>query len=1068
MSIQNLIILSQLNPPAQGNQILIRKRVNDCLLHALDYPVTVLVAGTGYGKSTAILSFLKSNDHPVYWFTISGSDRDPKLFLAKIFSAFNQSGQDISGEALEILDLPESTYEEALIAFLNGITKGIVENSFLILDDFHRVSDLPEILGFIDWIIENLPPNLHIIIATRSNPDFPSINKWRVKGRIFEIGRETLVFTQDEVGDLYFNHYGLPLDRATISQMLQKTEGWAIGIQMIWQSLQNNPGMSIHQVLVDDRYSKTALFDYLAEEVLSGYSQEVQNFLVTSAILSKLDCATCDFLLNIDNSDVILRDLMAAGLFIEELRPGVYRFHHIFREFLITQLHRKPEKLLELHRKIASYFNAHEYWEEAIYHLLVVGDYRQVNLILENIGQDFIQDGRQESINYWIHEIPENIWDDFPYLIYLLGEVNRFLGDFEQSLEYYHRAERSYRKQNDQMGIALALRGQGQVFLDTIRPTNADQLLQDALKILEPLDVKEDVSDLLVLTAENQLNLGYPESAEKLLVKANSLRSHLDMETDFIQARIYLRTGRLKQGVDLLHAREADNPIVPPARPQRFHREATLLLSLFYAIMGDSELAEKYARQGIEIGKLLKSKFVQSVGCMRLGHALMLQSRHPFDEDAIDEPLTLFNEAIEKVDIVRIHVEPLWGMCRALGYHGRIKDAEQYALEALKIAKKAGDEWISILIQLSIGSAFVLAGEYENAQSFLTTAETLAIKVKDPFTLCAARLWLAIRAWHQNYQNTAFGYLEKLLLLVREHGYEFLLHTETLLGLNDRDILIPLLLAARDNNIERSYIQHLLRSRELQNLTYHPGYSIWVQTFGRFKVWRGDQLIEPQDWKREKAKQLFQLLVANRDKWLHRDQIINILWEDTPDANALNYLKVIVNTMNQVLEPDRPKGKSSFFVERRQERYRLNPKANIIIDTDLFIEHIRSDSVHELEKAMMLYQGRYFKDSYIQEWLTIENHYYHQQFLLGAQKLVEKLVASHQLEMAMDITYKILGEDQLWEAAYRMQMELFHKMGRHALVRKVYNQCQEVLKSELDAPLSQKTVDLFEEITADS
>lgn len=121
MSIRNLIILSQVNPPAQRNHVLNRERINQVLNTALEYPLTVLRAGTGYGKSTAIISFLNTISLPIYWYTMSGSDRDPTLFLAKLFTAFNQRGEKIGDEALRILDLPDSTPQEAMIAFINAL-----------------------------------------------------------------------------------------------------------------------------------------------------------------------------------------------------------------------------------------------------------------------------------------------------------------------------------------------------------------------------------------------------------------------------------------------------------------------------------------------------------------------------------------------------------------------------------------------------------------------------------------------------------------------------------------------------------------------------------------------------------------------------------------------------------------------------------------------------------------------------------------------------------------------------------------------------------------------------------
>jgi DNA-binding SARP family transcriptional activator len=210
------------------------------------------------------------------------------------------------------------------------------------------------------------------------------------------------------------------------------------------------------------------------------------------------------------------------------------------------------------------------------------------------------------------------------------------------------------------------------------------------------------------------------------------------------------------------------------------------------------------------------------------------------------------------------------------------------------------------------------------------------------------------------------------------------------------------------------------------------------------------------------------LLVAHRDKWLHRDQIITMLWADTPVESAMNYLKVVLNALNQVLEPDRPRGENSYFVERRQELYRLNPQARIIIDTELFSKEVSEGSIAALENAVRLYQGRYFADSYIQEWLMIEEQYYHQQFLLAAERLTAQLMDEKAYQEALEITYKILGEDNLWESAYRAQMSIFNEMGRPSMVREVYKQCQDVFRRQMDTPVSEITTNLYNTLLAES
>ena len=1068
MSIRNLIILSQLNPPGQQVRVLHRDRLINQLKNSLRYPLTILEAGTGYGKTTTILSFLETNNTETYWFSVSGADRDPRLFLAKLFTAFNQHQRDLGDTALRILEMPDGTITEALIAFINALASNLRDETLFVMDDFHLVSDVSDIQVHLDWLLENLPQHLHIILATRYNPQFPTVNKWRVKGRVLEINKNDLIFTVSEAKLLFSEQYGLALNEQVINQILEKTEGWAIGLQMVWQTIKNNPDLSIKHVLEDEKESKTALFEYLADDVLGRLTGDMQDFLLRTALLSKLDSITCDFLLNIDRSEEILRDLENKGLFIEELRPGVYRYHQIFRQFLLSRNHLNPQEERQLHRKLASYFQAHEYWEEAIYHLINARDYRQINQILESVGEKFIQTGRQESINYWINEIPEETRMQHPYLLFLLGEVKRYWGKFDEALECYHSAERLYRKQANIYGISKTIRGQAQVFLDTIRPNSADQLLQEAIKLLDPSENPTEVADLLVLTAENQLNLGYPDGAQTLLNEAQLLQNKLDRDTDLIQARIFLRTGQIHQGIELLQSLEIKRPTTRPSRPQRFHRESTLLLSLFHTLKGEIEESEINARIGIDIGNLLQSTFVLSVGMMRLAHSILLQSQHPFADNGFDTALSLYQEAIDKVNVIRIHAEPLWGMCRALGYTNQLERAKNLATEALEIVKNAGDQWMGALIKLSIGAGAVLSGDFHSAQDYLIDAETTAIRVKDPFVVCVARLWLAIKAWQQGYQNTAFGYLEKLLPIINKHGYEFLFFNQTYMGMRDTEVIYPLLIEANKHGVLEEIISKILEKRGLNNSIYHPGYSLWVRTFGGFKLWRSDQVIEPQFWKREKARHLFQLLVANRDHWLHRDQIVNMLWSDQSIENPDNYLKVILNTLNQVLEPDRPKGESSFFVERQQDRYRLNPKARIVIDADLFTKEVAEGTKFSLTRAINLYQGRFFAGNFIQEWLTVDEQYYHQQFILAAEKLTEIHIKEKEYQQALEITYKMLNEDILYEPTYRLQMTIFSEMGNISLVKETYKRCQTVFREQLGSQISENTIKHYEKLIKDT
>ncbi|HOE34162.1 MAG TPA: BTAD domain-containing putative transcriptional regulator [Anaerolineaceae bacterium] len=1065
MSNRSLIILSRLAPPAQRSNILPRERVTALLRGSLEYPVTILQAGTGYGKSTSLLTFIEKLDFPVFWFSVSADDRDPTLFLMNLYTAFNQHGFDLGSEALRILNTPDSEPRDGLIALVNAIAKRIPEQCLLVLDDVQYVDNSQVILDMLNWFIDHLPRSLHVILSTRRALDFPSINRWRAKGSVLELGKRELTFTPDEVQALFHSQYQLELSREEVEQLIQRTEGWVIGLQMVWQSLKGQPQGTVLEMLKEESESRKNLFAYLAEEVLENQPPLYQNFLIKTSVLSFLDTETCDFLMDSQNSIDILTELFRSGLFLEKLRPGVYRYHHMFREFLENRLSKNPELERELHRKIGSYFAAHQYWESAIGHLLKVGDYPQINLILENVGREFVLTNRHESVRYWIEQFPEALRSQYPYLNYLSGEVNRYNGFFDIALEDYRTAQRGYQQNGNQWGVSLALRGQAQVYLDTIRPINANQLLKGALALLDPAENRQEVAELLTQMAENQVNQGDMDLAEQSLQRSRELSRSESEENDFIQARLYLRTGRIREGIQLLQRLEPPLGIENMSRPQRFHREASLLLSLFYSFSGELSKALSYAQRGIEIGQHYRSVFVRSVGFMRLGHALQLSRAFDEDETEYAKVASLYQESMRAVEIARIHVEPLWGMCRLLGFSGRLEEARRTADQALAIANSSGDIWIGMLIRLSLGASLAVSGAYEAANLELSIAESVAARAGDPLSRSAALLWLAYCALRQGYESSLWLYLEQGLALIHEHQYQFLLTKPTMLGGDNPMVFVPLLLRAQQQGIQPALTRQILEEIGMDSLDYHPGYTLRIKTFGKFQVWRGPKLLESADWKREKSRQLLQILVGNFGKWLSRDQLTLFLWPDADSATASNNLKVALSGLNQVLEPERPEGRKPAFILRRGDQYTLNPNTGIIIDAARFDQLCKSSDASSLESAARLYQGRYFENEAAEEFFIAEGQYYHEQYLRVMDQLIASAAEAADWEKALSHCRTLLNRDPLWEPAYRSLMTIHHRMGNPGGLLQTYQQCQQVLMRELGSGVSAETQTLYHELS---
>lgn len=1050
MSSLTRVVLSQLTPPAQRGNVLARERLDDALKQSLHYPLSIVCAGTGYGKTTSILGFVSKLDIPVFWYSISPAERDPKLFLANFFTAFNRGEYKFGQTALRLLLDSDAEGREAIIALVNALSEGLESKALLVLDDFQSVEESDEIMKLIDWFINHLPANLHVLIASRIPLSFPSMSRWQAQGSLFEIGRDTLSFSVGEVEDLFHKVYQVKLEPQDVRKLHNRTEGWAVALQAVWHNLRSYPEGQLSSLLEDEKpISASYLFDYLAEEVFDKQEPQRQVFLAYCSILKFLESDTCDFLLDRSDTQDELHELFSEGLFLEQLQPGVYRFHHIFKNFLREQLHRKPGLAKDLHRKIASYYIAHEDWQEAISHLLLAEDYPRVMQLLDDVGNSLLSRGLHQSVGYFVGQLPEYLLNDYAYGNYLLGEVQRNDALFEQALESYRAAQRIYQKQDNSYGMALALRGQAQVYLDTLRPSNASQLLNRALKLMDAQESPHEVAGLLTQIAENQLNQGEPLKAAESLAKARDLSFDYQEEQDYIEARTMLRTGRLQDGLALLNRLEQNNVALALPKPQRFHRDTSLLTSLFHVILGNQEEALAAAQKGLNAAEKSHASLGIRIGKMRLAHAKQLDIDRTLQPDHVEEIKQLYEDAMRDMDVARINVEPLWGMCRLLGYAGELGEAMRVAQAAIALATQSGDVWIGMMVRISLGASLAQAGEFESASNELALAETMALQVGDEFALMACWIWQAYLAQLQGYKNSCRLFLEQALAVISDKSYEFFLIKPSLLGPNDTACFVPLLIEARKAGIEPALVERLLREQGFEKINYHPGYRLRLSLLGPFECFLGEQRVSSETWKREKARHLLQILAVSYPKPMTKGQILSMLWPDSDSTTASNALKVVMSALNNALEPNRPSGAQAFFALRDGNQYALNPLAGNILDHVQFENLASSDEIDDLNTALTLYRGRLLEGEASQDALVIEMQYYHRLFLDCAERVLEDLFNKGDFHRTILIANQIIQKDPLYERAYLYQMKAYHALGNTTMVRKVYADATEFLSAQL-------------------
>ena len=1067
------VLRTKLIPPPRNARTLDRPRVNQILKQALDYRLTILQAEAGYGKSTA-LAMLAADLKAVLWYQASEEDTDPLVFLLQLCHALQHAlppTANLPAPFLEAWDGAQGPlpWRAVLDQIINAMAEAPLAQTLLILDDAHLLTESGELPLILDRLIGLAPAQFHVLLSGRPTISLPTFTRWRAQGEALVLDQSTLTFTKAEIATLFGVHYGLELTNEELDSLVEYTEGWAIGLQLIWQSIRTQSPLTLEFPLRWQADSLEVLFQMLAHEVFERQPADVRAFLLVTATLRDLHPEVCDMLLGAagypsGDSSSMLAYLRRQDLFVVETAEGFLRYHHIFHNFLKQQS--SPEKQKEWNRKTAQFFLEHKDPESAIYHLLEAQAWDEVAQLLDTYAATLLSAGRLDTLASYIDSLPSSSLHQHPILMFTLGELARMHSRFDEALGWYKQSELTWRTRGQQDGIARALRGQARVYLDTVNPSHAEHLLEEAIRLSDGFEDREAQVRLYELLAENKLNSGHVEEAERLRQRAEDLRAEGPLN-DQLWFRVLLRTGRLEEarrGLEELATTEDRSPVQMP----RAHRETKLLLSLIYSFMGLSQDAYQAALAGTQRGEALKSPFVTAVGHMRQGHALNLNP----DEDRTARVLTEFEKTMElsqTLDVPRLSVEANWGLCRAYGYRGDLQRAQVHAQQAIDIATDAGDEWIASHTRLTMGASLMLAARYEAAESWLNRAVLGFEECSDPFGRSAARLWLAFGYFRQKKLERVSSILPEVLATCQQKGYSFFFARPTLLGPQDERIFVPLLLYAGQNGWESGYVDRLLAKLGLREIEIHPGFRLRVQTLGSFRAWRGNEAIPSNGWRRESARQLFQLFITYRHAPLDRDQICEFLWPEAELSVAQRNFKIALNTLYQVLEPERDPGSESAFIFRDGATYTLRPNADLWLDAEEFsrlVEQAGTTDAALLQKAVDLYKGDYLPDALYETWVAEEREHMLALFLESADRLTELFLHQGKYAEAIDLSQRILSKDKCWERAYRHLMLAYDRLGDRGQVARVYRRCGQTLQQELEVSPSAETQALYEKLTS--
>jgi LuxR family maltose regulon positive regulatory protein len=415
------LLTTKLNIPLARPQLVTRLRLIEQLNDGLHCKLTLISAPAGFGKTTLVTEWVNNpglaatnegqTTNRIAWLSLDEGDNDLARFLAYFITALNRvagTKAAIGEGALSMLQSPKLPPAETILTSLLNEVAALPDRIVLILDDYHLIEIQP-IYEALTYLLEHLPPQLHLVIATREDPLIP-LARLRAHCQLTELRAADLRFTSSEAAEFLNQVMGLDLSAEDVAALEDRTEGWIAGLQLAAVSLQGQPDKS--RLIRSFTGSHRFVLDYLVEDVLSQQPKRLQDFLLQTSILKQLTGALCDALSDQDDGQATLEMLDSANLFIVPLdnERRWYRYHRLFADLLRRRLRQtQPELQPTLHLRASEWYDSNGFTQEAIEHSLRGEDYNRAAALAELAWPEMHMSYGGIAWLRWVKEIPDEL-----------------------------------------------------------------------------------------------------------------------------------------------------------------------------------------------------------------------------------------------------------------------------------------------------------------------------------------------------------------------------------------------------------------------------------------------------------------------------------------------------------------------------------------------------------------------------------------------------------------------------------------------------------------------------------
>src|SRR5690349_3513672 len=442
---RDVLLATKLQVPRSRPGLVPRRRLADRLEEGLNRGLVLVAAPAGYGKSVLLSEWVRGMTGPVAWLSLDAGDNDPVRFWRHVLAALDLARPGIAERVSPLAGPPALPAYDALVsALINDVAAEPAERDqpdvLLVLDDYHLISS-DSVQASVRFLLAHRPPRLRVVLASRSDPPL-GLARYRGRGELGEVRAADLRFNVEEAAEL-LRQVSADLDLSIAAALAERTEGWAVGLQLAALSLRTQPDVA--RFVAAFTGSHRYVLDYLTEEVLSRQRPDLRTFLLETSVLERLSGPLCDAVTGRDDGQDLLEEVDRSGLFVVQLDDvrGWWRYHHLFADLLRTRLEQDPEHARRLHRNAAGWYERQELPDEAIRHALAADEKEwAARLVEEHFDTVFNLRGEQATIQAWLPALLEDLVRSRPRLLLAQAQMASMRGDLATMEPLLEAAER--------------------------------------------------------------------------------------------------------------------------------------------------------------------------------------------------------------------------------------------------------------------------------------------------------------------------------------------------------------------------------------------------------------------------------------------------------------------------------------------------------------------------------------------------------------------------------------------------------------------------------------------------